>query len=271
MIARVLALLAAFTCTALHAGSSETAQTKIGRIFQDSGLVGTMVVSDEPSGRIFLHNPERARTPFLPASTFKIPNTLIALETKVVDGPDFTLNPSQAGANTQHWWPTSWNQEHSLRTALRNSVVWYYQELARRIGPNRMGQYLARFDYGNGNRSAGIDRFWLEGSFGISAEKQVEFLKRLYYGKLGLSERTTRIARDLLILESTEEYRLSGKTGWLNFDDPKKPQLGWFVGYVERADRVTFFAMNIDMKGGEDAKARLAITKAVLRELGDLQ
>jgi beta-lactamase class D len=238
------------------------------QLFKKADVQGTFVILDAQTGRTLRHNPERARTRFIPASTYKIPNSLIALETGVASGPDFNLAWNSTAVPRQPWWPAAWAQDHSLRTALPNSVVWYYKELARRIGPDRMQSYVNKFEYGNRDISGGIDQFWLTGGLRISAEEQVDFLRRFYFGKLGASERATRIVKDLLVLEQTPQYRLSGKTGWAGFGNPSAPGIGWLVGYLERDGQVHFFATNIDIKKNEDAAARLSITKAILRDLG---
>jgi beta-lactamase class D len=234
-------------------------------------LEGAFVLLDGQAGRLVVHDSARAWTRFLPASTFKIPNTLIALETGVASGPDFTLAWDSVMVPRQGWWPGSWARDQTLRTALPASVVWYYQELARRTGPERMSEYLARFGYGNEDISGGIDQFWLTGGLGISPVEQVEFLRRFYFGELGVSERSTRIAKELLVLEETPAYRLSGKSGWAGLGEPGTPQVGWLVGYLERGDDVYFFATNIEIRTNADAAARLGVTKAVLRELGLLE
>jgi beta-lactamase class D len=232
-------------------------------------IEGTIVILDQQTGRVLRHNARRAGTRFLPASTFKIPNTLIALETGVATGPDFTVRRDSTLAPKEDWWPSTWAMDsHTLRTALPNSVVWYYQELARRIGPDRMTAYLDQFDYGNGAIGGGIDRFWLTGELRISAEEQVEFLRRFYLGQLEVDPRSSEIVRELLLLEETPTYRLSGKTGWANLGGSSPESIGWLVGYVERGDDVHFFAMNIDIRENRDAAARLTITKAILQALG---
>ncbi len=246
-----------------------TNRPDLGRFF--AGVDGTFVLLDAQTGQATRYNPERASTRFLPASTFKIPNTLIALETGVASGPDFPLTRDSTVTPRQEWWPAVWMQNHTLRTALPNSVVWYYQELARRIGSERMQSYVDQFQYGNRNISGGIDQFWLTGGLRISPEEQVKFLQRFYTGQLGVSERSTSVAKGLLVLEETPRYRLSGKTGWAGLGKPDAPQIGWLVGYLERGEKVYFFATNIDIRTSEDAKARLAITKAILDELGLLE
>jgi beta-lactamase class D len=252
--------------TASASGAVCAEAPDLSRFFQ--GVEGTFVFLDPQTGHTVCHNPGRARSRFLPASTYKIPNTLIALETGVASGPDFPLAWDSTVAPHQPWWPAVWTRDHTLRTALPNSVVWYYQELARRIGSARMQGYVDQFEYGNRDISGGIDQFWLTGGLRISPAEQVAFLRRFYVGELGVSERTTRIAKDLLVLEETPTYRLSGKTGWAGLGDSSAPQIGWLVGYLERDGRVHFFATNIDIKTREDAAARLSITKAILRDRG---
>lgn len=227
------------------------------------GVEGGFVLLEPKTGRTLRHNAGRTGTRFLPASTFKIPNTLIALETGVVDGPGFPLAWDPSVAPRRDWWPATWARDQTLRTALPASVVWYYQELARRIGPARMQVFVRRFGYGNMDISGGIDRFWLTGALRISPDEQVQFLRRFYFGELGVSERSTRIAKELLVLEQTPTHRLSGKTGWAD-----EAGIGWLVGYLERGDDVVFFATNIDVEAPEDLAARLPITKAILRDLG---
>lgn len=234
---------------------------------------GTFVLLDGQTGRTIRHNPERARQPFLPASTFKIPNSLIALETGVATGPDFPLAWDPEVAPPQPWWRDSWKRDQTLRTAFRESVVWYYQELARRIGPERMQTYVQRFDYGNADLSGGIDKFWLSGGLRISPDEQVDFLRRFYRGELGVSPRSTQIVKDILLVDETPEYRLSGKSGTAMMDGYDDRELAWFVGYVERGNQVCFYALNMEGdRVGEDwpPGKRSELVREILRELGVL-
>lgn len=260
-------LLALLLSTA-SLGAEVAAQPTVDLARHFEGREGTFVLVDGRTGDTLRHNPERARTRFLPASTFKIPNTLIALETGVASGSDFALAWDHTVAPRQPWWPDVWARDHTLRTALPHSVVWFYQEIARRVGPERMAEHLRRFDYGNADTSGGIDRFWLTGGLRISANEQIAFLQRFYHGALGADPAATALAKELLVLEDTPTYRLSGKTGWVGLGEPDAPQLGWLVGYVERDGAVSFFALNLDIRRSEDAAARLAITRTVLQEVG---
>ena len=232
------------------------------------GVEGTFVLYDADAARYVRYNPERARERFLPASTFKIPNSLIALETGVVPDVDRVLAWDSAAAPRRDWWPAPWSRSHDMRSAFAHSVVWYYQELARRIGAERMQRHLDRFGYGNRDLSGGIDRFWLSGGLRISPDEQVEFLRRFYEGELGISPRATQAVKEIMVLESTPEYRLSGKTGTAELSEER--ELGWLVGYVERAGKVYYYALNVE---GEDVfeewsrERRREVAKRILRDL----
>lgn len=256
-------------CAASAPRAEQRGCTEEGALAHAFGAIkGTFVLLDPQSGRMTCHDAARAAIRFLPASTFKIPNSVIALDSGVASGPDFPLRWNRQAVPQQPWWPEAWARDQTLRTALPNSVVWYYQELARRVGPRRMQDYLDRFAYGNRDISGGIDRFWLDGGLRISAEEQVGFLRRFYEGALGVSERAAHAVKPLLVLEDTPRYRLSGKTGWAGFGERDTPGIGWLVGYLERDGRVYYYATNIDIRTPEDAKARLGITKAALAGLG---
>jgi beta-lactamase class D len=260
---RLVAALAALLLLA-PAGHAVEERTDLARHFTAAGVTGTFVLLDGQTGRSLTSDLDRARTGFLPGSTFKIPNSLIALETGVSSGPDFRLEWDPAVAPREPWWPASWAGPQTMRSALRDSVIWYYQELARRIGHRRMQAYVNRFSYGNRDISGGIDQFWLTGGLRITPLEQVRFLRRFHKERLGVSRRSTRIVKDILVLEQTADHRLSGKTGWVRTER----QLGWLVGYLERGRDVYYFATNIDIQRDADAATRLPITKAILGELG---
>jgi beta-lactamase class D len=236
------------------------------------GLDGAFVLYDKNENRYVRHDPARAAERFSPCSTFKIPNTLIALDTGVASGADFAIPWDRERDPPQPWWDAlglDWKRDHTLATALRASVVWFYQELARRIGAERMAAYLERFGYGNRDVSGGVDRFWLASTLAISADEQVEFLRRFYDERLGVSHRATEITKQILVLERGEGWSLSAKTGFGTIGDGRA--VGWLVGYVERGGDVYFFALNLSgADGGAVRAARLDVAKEILRALGAL-
>lgn len=235
-----------------------------GRHFQAAGVNGTFVLWDQPTGRLQVYDPAqdpgRSARPYLPASTFKILNSLIALDTGAARGPEERMAWDGVAREVP-----AWNQDLDLRQAFSVSAVWFYQELARRIGPERMAEGVARAGYGNADIGGGLDRFWLDGSLRISALEQVAFLRRLAAGTLPFSARSQEIVRDLMVLERGEGYVLRAKTGWAA---RVSPQVGWLVGWVERADGARFFALNIDLPTPEANKARFSVARAILREQG---
>lgn len=231
-------------------------------------LHGTFVLLHGATGARQVHDPVRARTGHLPASTFKIPNTLIALETGVAPAPDVVVAWDSVAEPRQAWWPAAWAGDQTLRSAFAGSVVWFYQRLARQVGAGRMQAYLDRFRYGNRRIGGGIDQFWLSGDLRITAEEQVDFLRRFHEGRLDVSPAATAVARTLFVLEEGPGWKLSGKSGWAGFGEAATPQLGWLVGYLERGGDVHYFAMNIDIREPSDAAARMRITRGILQDLG---
>jgi len=229
----------------------------------------TFVVYHPLSDQIIWHNPVRAKQRFIPASTYKIPNSLIALETGVAKGAEHVIPWDSAVKPTKGFWSHKWSKNHTLRSAIRLSVYWYYQALAREVGVERMQEYLDQFDYGNRDTGGGIDRFWLHGDLRISPNEQVRFLERMYNEKLGLSARSTRIVKEILVLEERVGYRLSGKTGTADVTPTR--ELAWLVGFVEREGNVWFYALNMEgeqvwEQWGSSSK-RIALVHSLLQEL----
>lgn len=247
--------------TFLSAQSTEIIKNEWNKYFQESGFEGSFVLFDLNKDTYYRYNKEICATRFIPASTFKIPNTLIGLETGVITGKDFELKWDGVKREIE-----SHNQDQNLESAFKYSAVWYYQEVARRIGEERMQKYVDSINYGNKNIGGGIDRFWLDGDIRISADEQIEFLKNIYNQTLPFSERTFNILKEIMIYEKTDNYTFRAKTGWAQSETD---QTGWFVGYVERNENVYFFAINLHslLNQKDFGKARIEITKNILKEM----
>ncbi len=244
--------------------SSEAPPPDLAQYFQ--GIDGAFVLYDVKQDKYYRHNTKRCDERLSPCSTFKIPNALIALETGAASDASFTLKWDSLKTPRQNLFNPDWARDHDLRSAMRFSVVWYFQELARRIGEQNYKKFLGQMDYGNQNLAGGLDKFWLANSLKISATEQVEFLKKFYYGQLGLSSRAVDMVKSIIVLEQTGQYKLSGKTGAGPRENGK--MLGWLVGYVETDANVYFYALNMDGENFQAiAEKRLALTKALLREL----
>ena len=247
--------------------ASAQEQPDLARHFGD--LDGTFVMLDASSGKYVRHNPKRAQERFAPCSTFKVPNTAILVESGAATGPDTVVKYDPALAQ-----PTQWAKDFDLRGAFKASALWYYQALSRRAGIDTLRRYVERFDYGNRDVSGGIDRtghpFWIDGSLRISANEQVEFLKRFYEGRLGLSPRTTTVTKEIMLTEEKPSYRLSAKTGACRPEGA--PTSNWYVGYVEKGSAVYYFALQIGAKDfGRAYDGRIPISRAILADLGVLR
>lgn len=223
----------------------------------------TFVLLDVNSNRYMRYNNRVAAERLSPCSTFKIPNSLIGLETGVIKDADFVIKWNGA----KHPFET-WNKDQTLQTAMSESVLWYYQELAKRVGEDDVERYVRAIGYGNMDASGGIDKpFWLQSSLLISANEQVEFLRRLHTGELPFSKRSMEIVLDILRLSDENGVVFRGKTGTAGNREKGIATLGWFVGSVERKGKVHVFAVNI--RGGDNpsGKAARKITENILKEM----
>jgi beta-lactamase class D len=233
--------------------------------FSDAGTVGTFVGYKTDDYLIIASDKERSGNPVLPASTFKIPNSLIALETGVVADPDKDVFKWDGVVRDIE----AWNQDHTLRSAIAASAVPVYQEIARRIGPGRMQTYLNEFDYGNCNIGGGIDQFWLTGALRIDPVQQIDFIDRLRRGTLPAAARSQELVRDILPVTKVGDAVIRAKTGLIGAE-LGKPSLGWLVGWAEKGGEQTVFALNCDVREPAHVAARMTIAQQCLADIGAL-
>ncbi len=247
--------------------------------FQERGIDSACFeVYDNTHDQAFYYNKHRTSKPFSPASTFKIVNSLIALETNLAPDIDYIIKWDGIER-----WNKDWNQDLTMKQAFEYSALPYYQALARKIGKDTMQHYLDTLQYGNKTIGDSVDRFWIDGSLKITPDEQVGFLKRLYFDKHPLSKRSQRLVRSLMLHETNDEYKLSYKTGTT---PTEKGYICQLVGYIEKIEkqqnvetdaeetnyRPYFFAMNFETKSkdinfSELMKKRIAITKDIFRDL----
>ncbi|MFY0644599.1 MAG: class D beta-lactamase [Bacteroidia bacterium] len=207
-------------------------------ILDSAQVEGSILILDLHDKKFYSNNFDWASEGRLPASTFKIANSIIALESGVVED-DSTLFPW----NGQPRRMKIWEKDLIFKQAFHVSCVPCYQEVARNIGVGRMREYLNKFNYGDMKvDSNSIDVFWLEGESQISQYQQIEFLKNFYQDELAISARTKSIMSKLMVIEKNDEYILSGKTGWSIRNGHNN---GWFVGYIEYKSKMYFFATNV--------------------------
>jgi len=224
--------------------------------FQKRNVEGCFVLYDVERDTALIFNRDRSTQEFLPASTFKIANSLIALECKAVRDVDEVI----AWDSVKRFIP-AWNGDQNMRTAFRYSVVWFYQELARRIGQKQMNEWVRKLKYGNMHAGPGVDDFWLQGDLRITPMQQVDFLHRLMEEDLPVKKKNIAAVKDIMIEEKTDRYTLRTKTGWADADR----SIGWYVGWIEIGDKNYIFVNNIDIiDEDKDVKARKEIVKEIL-------
>ncbi|MFK8012043.1 MAG: penicillin-binding transpeptidase domain-containing protein [Marinicellaceae bacterium] len=231
----------------------------------------TFVLKSESSGQYQFINQAQSKQRFSPYSTFKIPNTLIAIELDLVKDLNQQLSFDKTKYTIQNWWPSNWYESPlKIKQAFEYSAVPIYRQIASDIGDNHMQKYVSQFNYGNADISSGLDTFWLGGSLQISPKEQVEFLQRLYNKKLHVSDRSLILLKEIMLVESTNNYKLYAKTGGGNLSNGKAQ--GWYVGYVESSDGVFYFALHMQAKSFADLQSkRINIAKKLLSKAGVIE
>jgi beta-lactamase class D len=260
----LLAAASLLSSRAVAKVSSQRSEVRDGlaRRFFDVGTVGTFVAYKTDDYLIIASDRDRSGTAQLPASTFKIPNSLIALETGVVADPDKDIFKWDGVTRSIE----AWNKDHTLRSAIAASAVPVYQEIARRIGQERMQKYVDLFEYGNRDIGGGIDQFWLTGNLRIDPMQQVDFVDRLRRGVLPVSKRSQDMVRDILPVTKVGDATIRFKTGLLGAEIGK-PSLGWLVGWVEKGSDRTVFALNLDVREPRHVEARMTIAQQCLADI----
>ncbi len=232
-------------------------------LFRDAGVDGTFVLLDEGRAELRGHNRGRAQQRVSPASTFKIANALTGLSLGAVGSVDEVI-PYRGDVNP---FMREWLEPMGLRGAMKVSNVPVYQELARRIGLTRMREAIQRLGYGNEQIGSNVTTFWLRGPLAISAVEQTRFLSALAHQKLPFPRSAQQQVAEITRVDSGPGWSLHAKTGWQNAPGAG---VGWWVGWVQRGEQITPFALNLAMAGAADAPKRQQLGCASLRALGFL-
>lgn len=243
-------------------GSARAEDARIAKIFANHGAQGTLVIAGLRDDRMIVHNDARAIVRFTPASTFKIFNTLIALHEKAVGGANSVLRWD----GRQHEF-ADWNRDQTLESAFRVSCVWCYQALASKVGAESYRNHLRSADYGVLREPFETTAFWLDGSLRVSALDQIELLRKIHRRVLPFDGETYEILQQIMVVEKTPQFVLRAKTGW---GARAQPQIGWYVGSLEKGAETTFFALNLTVKGEADLPLRQQIVREALTAHGYL-
>ena len=252
-----------------------TTDNSLKKYFDDNHVQGTFGLYNNASGQFTIYNLSRFKdSAYQPASTFKIVNSLAGLETGVIRDERMVIKWD----GIYHKYPNGdtaalWNKDLTMAEAFKVSAVPYYQEVARRIGKNRMQFWLDTLGYASRYKKAvinKIDTFWLDNSVKITADEQLGLVKKLYFDQLPFQKRTMRIVKEIMEMEKNSNYAISYKTGW-GFRENGNA-LGWIVGWVIENQHPYFFALNLDGAHGVNMpEIRMNILKRILKQLGFLQ
>lgn len=212
---------------------------------------------------------EDSQVQTLPASTFKLVNTLIALDTKVVENEEEIIPWINDYDTVKYGHRPNIYHSMSMKEAFRLSAGWAYIELAKKIGKSKYKEYLTAIDYGNVDLSIDGDDFWNFGDFGISPANQIKVLLGIYEETLPFSEQSFQTLKEMMIEEKTDNYIIRAKTGWTREGGK---DTGWWVGYLETSDNVYFFATRLIKDRSENnpnfGSCRKTITKEIFKQLG---
>jgi len=224
-------------------------------------LTGSAVLYDSKMDQYTIYNKDESTTRFAPNSTYKIFSALFALENGIISKENSEL----AWDGTLHKYD-KWNQDQDLFTAMKNSTTWYFQHLDKHLGKKKLLTYFEQLNYGNKDMSNNMTDYWMDGSLKISPVEQIGMLRTFYHNDLSFDPSTIQTVKDAILLEKTNEHRLSGKTGTAEVNG--KNIDGWFIGYVETADNTFFFAVHI--QGEKDAGGSTAseIALSILKKEG---
>ncbi|WP_126972539.1 penicillin-binding transpeptidase domain-containing protein [Gynurincola endophyticus] len=264
ILATSLMIISLFGCTPNNVTKDDTLK----KYFDEWKADGTFAFFNNGQGDFHIYNlPRYTDGKYLPASTFKIVNSLIGVEKGVIKDSTSIINWNGAGSGRAEC-----DANLSMNQAFRLSCPNWYQELARRIGATDMKKYLDTLGYGSFspdfNMEEKLDIFWLDNSLKVTADEQLGLLKKLYFEQLPFLKRTQRIVREMMLWEDDANYKLSYKTGWGVTEEGN--QLGWIEGWIEENNHPYFFVLQIESPDAnfDMRSARLDILKKILKQYG---
>lgn len=236
------------------------------KYFTENKVNGCFALMDNGTGKFTVYNLSRYRdSSYLPASTFKIVNSLIGLQTGRITNDSMVIKWD--GVKRQF---DSWNKDLTMYEAFRVSAVPYYQEVARRIGKDTMQFWLDSLSYGTKKITTAIDTFWLDNSLKITPDEELGLVKRLYFDQLPFFKTYQETVKRAMLFENNANYRLAYKTGWSFWNEKAAKHLGWIVGWIEENRHPYFFVLNIESPDPnfDMPTVRMKILKGILKQQG---
>ncbi|AXV14791.1 class D beta-lactamase [Neorhizobium sp. SOG26] len=260
----ILAALVGATASLLHFAAAQAAEP-----------LRCTVIIDEKSGEP-LHRQGDCAEAIYPQSTFKLPIAMMGYDAGILTdahNPRWSYQakwqrPQREQKDTD---PTIWE---------RDSIVWYSQEITRRLGKEAFAAYIRGFNYGNRDVSGGpggtdgLTQSWLMSSLKISADGQVDFLRRFLTGGLPISAEAVEKTKAITPrFDAADGWTVYGKTGSGSMrnkagkGDASRP-IGWFVGWAERQGRrVVFARLFVDTKRHTKQPISFTVRDSLIEDL----
>jgi beta-lactamase class D len=261
---RIFSLMMLASCLLRCSPNNVKIDNSLEKYFRENKAEGCFALLNNGTGEFTIYNLERYRdSAYLPASTFKILNALIGLQTGVIANDSMIIKWDGVVRERPEW-----NRDLSMYQAFRVSAVPYFQEVARKIGKDTMQFWLDSISYGTKKIIGPIDSFWLDNSLKITPDEELGLVKKLYFNQLPFFRINQEIVRKAMLFEDRPEYKLSYKTGWGKKENGR--DLGWVVGYIEENRHPYFFVLNLESgeKNFDMAGVRMKILKGILDQLG---
>ena len=244
-----------------------TVDNGLKKYFDEYKVKGSFGLYDNGTGQFTIYNLSRFKdSAYLPASTFKIVNALVGLETGKLTNEkmeivwDGVIRKYPNGDTA-----TAWNKNLTAAEAFKVSAIPYFQELARRIGKENMQHWLDSIKYGSRIIKTRVDTFWLDNSLQISADEEMGLVKKLYFNQLPFQKRSQDIVKKMMVQEDNANYKLSYKTGWGFLQNGNA--LGWVVGWIEENRHPYFFVLNVEADHTTNLSAiRVDLLKEILKQ-----
>lgn len=260
---RILLFASFFLCS-----FTALSQADLKKIFKNCHVQGSTTIYDFNKKLWYYTDSSDAFEEMLPASTFKVINLLIALETGIIKDEHDTIKWVGGIDTSLYGYRPEIYKDMSVKEAFEVSAGWVFIELAKRVGKHRYQYYLNLSKYGNGKLSQKGDDFWNFGDFAISPQNQVKFLVDIFQEKAHFSKRNLQILKSVMITEKIGSTVIRSKTGWTRVNGM---DIGWWIGYVERRGGVYFFATRLtkdrSIINHRFGQCRKEITKEILRQL----
>lgn len=238
--------------------NSYATEDNIENLYKRNNIDGSLLI-ESLDGKVRHQYNVSDKEKFVPASTFKIPNTLIILEEEFIND---TSEIIKWDGKERAYAP--WNKDQTLKTAFQYSCVWCYQRYASKVGDKKYLMYLRKFNYGNLLTGIDVTRFWLDGELKVSVQDQISFLRKVHAEELPIQKRHIKTLKSIMLSEENESYKIWSKTGWSG-------KSGWYVGYLVTENQTWFFANHIEINQDADLEFRKKLTIQAFEALNIVQ